>query len=245
MKVALLRPEEYVEESVNLLTSAGFDVIVAPFLKIVKNDEGVEKLKTLNDFDAVIITSQTAAKIVAQNSPEILTGKRIIAIGKKTAGVLSKIGVKPDLPSKFDSATLYHEFADKLRGKRVLILRSDKGDPILLKLAEVADIEEIALYRIEKEWGDKQKELINHVAQENIDAVIFSSSMMVRSFMELAHSMGILEDVKKVLNTIHTIAIGPPTKRVLEEYGVIAIIPDEYTFDGVLKLLIDLKSSQS
>lgn len=245
MKVALLRPEEYVEESVNLLTSAGFDVIVAPFLKIVRNDDGIEKLKTLNDFDAVIITSQTAAKIVAQHNPEILTGKRVIAIGKKTAGVLSKLGINPDLPSKFDSATLYHEFVDKLRGKRVLILRSDKGDPILLKLAEVADIEEIVLYRIEKEWGDKQKELIKHVAQGNIDAVIFSSSMMVRSFMELAHSMGLFEDVKKALNTIRTIAIGPPTKRVLEEYGVIAIIPDEYTFDGVLKLLIDLNSSQS
>ena len=245
MKVALLRPKEYVEESANLLASTGFEVVVAPFLKIVKNDEGIERLKTLKDFDAVIITSQTAAKIVAQHNPEILSGKRVIAIGKKTAGVLSEIGINPDIPSKFDSTTLYNEFVDGLRGKRVLILRSDKGDPILFKLAEVADVREIVLYRIEMEWGDRQKELIEHIAKKNIDVVVFSSSMMARSFMELAHSMGILGDVKRSLNTIHTVAIGPPTKKVLEEYGVKAIVPDEYTFDGVLKLLIELRDSQS
>ncbi len=244
MKVALLRPEEYIEKSANLLKSRGFEVVVAPFLKIVRNEEGIERLKTVKDFDTVIITSQTAARIVAQHSPEILNGKRAIAIGKKTAGVLSELGINPDLPSKYDSATLYHEFVDELKGKRILILRSDKGDPILLKLAEVADIEEIVLYRIEREWGERQRELIKHVAQRNIDAVVFSSSMMVKSFMELAHSMELFEDVKRGLNTIHTVAIGPPTKKVLEEYGVKAVMPAEYTFDGVLKLLIDLRGSQ-
>jgi uroporphyrinogen-III synthase len=65
--------------------------------------------------------------------------------------------------------------------------------------------------------------------------------MMVRSFMELARSVDLIDDVRKSLNAMHTIAIGPPTKRVLEGYGVRAVMPSEYTFDGVLRLLVDLR----
>jgi uroporphyrinogen-III synthase len=243
MKVALLRPENHIENSIHLLTSAGFDVIAIPFIKIERDKEGIAELEKLfGEFDTVIVTSQTAARIVSEH-PKILKDKRIIAIGKKTAAILFELGVKAELPSKFDSKTLFEEFADKLRGARVLILRSNKGDATLLKLSNFAEIKEIVLYKIEREWGEEQKKLVRLVVHGHIDAIVFSSSMMVKSFMELADAMGLLEDTVKALNNLHTIAIGPPTKKVLEEYGVKAIMPAEYTLEGVVALLDEINKS--
>jgi uroporphyrinogen-III synthase len=239
MKVALLRPEEYIEETLNLLHDSNFEIIVAPFLNIRINEEGMKRLKN-SDFDVAIVTSQTAAKIVSGYA-DIFKNKKVIAIGKKTAKVLSEAGIKAEIPEKFDSQTIYEEYKDRLKGLHVLLLRSDRGDPILLKLGEVAEVDEIVLYRIEKEWGEKQRELLLLIAEEKVDVVIFSSSMMVKSFMELAEEMRITDRILDALRRIHIIAIGPPTAKMLRNYGLKAMIPSEYTFNGIAKLLLNLR----
>ncbi|WP_232215784.1 uroporphyrinogen-III synthase [Archaeoglobus veneficus] len=241
MRVAVFRPKEHIEETAKVLQKEGFEVVAAPFLKTVVSEEGVEKLKKA-EFEVAIITSQTAAKIAAKNIP--LQGKRVIAIGKKTASVLSNAGVNSEMPSKFDSKSIVEEFAEKLRGKKVAILRSDKGDPVLLNLKNYAEVEEIVLYRIEEEHGKEQLEVLEKVARGELDAAIFSSRMMVHSFMKLADKAGMLKDVIGGLSKMHVIAIGPPTARALKEYDITPLMPEEYTFEGVMKLLRSLRAER-
>jgi len=228
VKVAVLRPKDYLANISERLRREGFEVIAVPFLKIVPNDEGIAKIGDLKDFDVVIVTSQTSARILVEHK---FKHHYVIAIGKKTAEILRSAGMNPKMPSKFDSKTLYEEFKDELRDKKVAIVRSDKGDPILLKLPNV---EEIVLYTIEFEHGDEQKKFIESM---DFDVIVFSSSMMVKSFFELAKAMEKLDEALEKIKRKIVIAIGPPTKKTLESYGIQALMPDEYSFDGIIKLL--------
>ncbi len=234
MRVAILRPKDYLAEVSERLRREGFEVVAVPFLKVVPNEEGIRKICKLKDFDAVIVTSRTSARILIEHE---FKHDYVIAIGKKTAEILRSAGINPKIPSKFDSTTLYEEFKDELMGKRVAIVRSDRGDPVLLKLP---DVEEIVLYRIEFERGEEQKKLIDSM---DFDIIVFSSSMMVKSFFELAKEMDKFDEVLERLKRKIVVAIGPPTKKTLESYGIQALMPDEYSFDGVVKLLKTVRHS--
>ena len=131
----------------------------------------------------------------------------------------------------------YREFADLLKNKRVNLLRSDKGSGILLNLSEICDLREYQLYEIVKIKNDSTRRVVREIAEKRVDAAVFSSRMIVESFMENAEDIGIIKRVVKSLNKIKTIAIGPPTKEKLREYGVEALMPEKYDFDGVIELL--------
>ncbi len=228
MKVAILRPKEYAERTAEKFRTIGLEVIAVPFLKTVPRREGIERIRELMSYDVVVVTSQTSAKLLIEHG---FRHENVIAIGKKTAEVLKSAGIEAKIPSKFDSKTIYEEFRNELRDRKVAVVRSDRGDPILL---ELPNVEEIVLYTIEFEHGEEQKRFIEDM---DFDIIVFSSRMMVKSFFELAKKMGMLRDVIERLRGKRVIAIGPPTKRALEEYGISAEMPSEYTFDGVLELL--------
>ncbi|AIY90814.1 uroporphyrinogen-III synthase [Geoglobus acetivorans] len=231
MRVAVFRPEEYLSGTADLLRSQGYDVLAVPMIGIEENDVSVR------DADFTVITSQTAARIALKKN--LLRGT-IIAIGPKTRDVLGRESL---LPSKYDSKTLYEEFREMVAGKKVNLLRSDRGDPVLNKLSEVCDLKEYQLYRIVPLKGTMQKEAVREIAGGRVDAVIFSSSMIAESFMENAREINLFERVVGQLNRIVTVAIGPPTAGKLKNFGVKALIPEEYTLDGVISLLKRLQSA--
>ncbi|MBE8538849.1 uroporphyrinogen-III synthase [Geoglobus acetivorans] len=231
MRVAVFRPEEYLSRTVDLLRSQGYDVLAVPMIGIEENDVCVR------DADFTIITSQTAARIALRKN--LLRGT-VIAIGPKTKEALGRECL---LPSKYDSKTLYEEFREIVAGKKVNLLRSDKGDPVLNNLSEVCDLEEYQLYRIVPLKGAMQKEAVREIAEGRVDAVIFSSSMIAESFMENARETNLFEKVIERLSSIVTVAIGPPTAGKLQSFGVRALIPEEYTLDGVISLLKRLQSA--
>jgi len=228
MRVAILRPRERIRETVEKFEKEGFDVIAIPFIRIVKTDFDLD----VDEFDAVVITSKTAAEIFIERG---LKHRNIIAIGRKTAELLISHGMQPKVPSRFDSKTLFEEFRDELEGSKVALLRSDRGDRILLN---IPNAKEFVIYRIEFEWGKDQMDLIRNL---NFDAIVFSSRMIVRSFFELAKNMGLYDHVAKGLREKTVVALGPPTRDELKRFGIKAVMPDEWTFDSVLNLLKEIK----
>jgi len=237
--VALFRPAEYLEETRRVMEEKGFEVLATPFIAAEVDEKALRELGRL-DAEVLIITSQTAASILLERMPEIFEGRGVIAIGKKTADVLRKAGIESKIPPKFDSASIYAHFRDELKGRKVAILRSDKGNEVLLKLKEFVELQEIQIYRIVKLKGEEQKRAVKAVVNGEIDAAVFSSRMMVQAFMEVAEELDVKDEAIRSLNGIVTIAIGPPTRDELSSYGVEALMPEEYTFDGVVSLLEDL-----
>jgi len=238
-KVALFRPAEYLEETRRMMEEKGFEVLTIPFIGAEVDEEALEKLEGL-DAEIIIITSQTSASILLERAPEIFQDREVIAIGKKTASILRKADVEPRIPPKFDSGSIYAHFREELRGRKVAILRSDKGNEVLLKLKEVAEVQEIPVYRIVKLKGEEQKKAVLAVVNKEVDAAVFSSRMMVQAFMEVAEELKVKGEAIRALNEIITVAIGPPTRDELHSYGVEAVMPEEYTFDGVMDLLENL-----
>ncbi|WP_457549571.1 uroporphyrinogen-III synthase [Archaeoglobus sp.] len=229
MKVAILRPEHVADETVEMFRKQGFDVISIPFIKIVPRDFKFDP----RNYDVLIVTSRTSARIMVERG---IKHENVIAIGKKTAEELKKAGIVAKIPTRFDSTTLYEEFKDELKGKRAAVLRSNRGDPILLNLPNV---EEIILYDIEFEWCEKQKKLLKDL---DFDAIVFSSRMTVKSFFGLADYLGI--NIVNRLKDKIVIAIGPPTREELRKIGIEALMPEEWTFDSILKLLKSIKTEE-
>lgn len=239
VRVALFRPAEYIEETSRMMEEKGFEVLAIPFIAADVDEWALRRLGRL-DAEVLIITSQTAASILLEKVPEVFEGREVIAIGKKTADMLKKSGVESKIPPRFDSASIYSHFRDGLRGRKVAILRSDRGNEVLLKLNEVAELQEIQIYRIVKLKGEEQRKAVLAVVNEEVDAAVFSSRMMVQAFMEVAEELNVRDEAVKALNKIFSIAIGPPTRDRLRSYGVEALMPEEYTFDGVIDLLESL-----
>jgi len=90
------------------------------------------------------------------------------------------------------------------------------------------------VHTIEFEHGEEQRKFIREL---NFDAIVFSSRMIAKSFFKLAEGMGELDRVIGTLRRKIVVAIGPPTRDVLTEYGLNALMPEEYTFEGVADVL--------
>ncbi len=83
--------------------------------------------------------------------------------------------------------------------------------------------------------GDEQLKTAEKAKHGFYDVVVLSSSMIAENFLSLCNG-----EVKAKI-----VAIGPPTAKVVERFGLKALVPDEYTFEGVLKLLRTLKDADS
>jgi len=228
-KVAFFRPENRAGDLKKF--EECFEVIHVPFIKISERQSEVERF-SMAEFESAVVTSVTAVEILEKHGLiDKLRGKKVVAIGNKTAEKLREMGIECEIPEKFDSESVVREFRGKLSG-RVALLRSDKGDPVLL---EVGDSDEFRLYSIDFSHGEEQKKVIEEIASGNVDCVVFSSRMMARSFIEMCRKLGL--DVREVLSRCVVVAIGPPTRRELEKHGIKCVMPEEYTFDGVYRLL--------
>ncbi len=222
MRVLILRPKELIDETVGRFRREGFEAYGCPFIEIEYLDFEVP------EHDFAIVMSQNAAKQIIERGIRL---RNVIAIGKKTAEVLKSHGYSVATPSKFDSKSLVEEFSGVLKGKRVVILKSNAENKELKKLSKISELKEVVIYRINPLRGEDQINTVRNLCK--FDVIVFSSSIIAKTFLELCR----VEDLRDKI----CIAIGPPTADVLRSYGIEPIVPKEYTFDGVLEVLRTLK----
>lgn len=231
MKVLILRPEEVLAATVEKFRKEGLEVNGCAFVRLkFRNFE-------IPEHDFVIVMSQNSAKAIVEKGVRL---NKVIAVGKKTAEVLEKAGYEVLVPSRFDSETLVKEFTEILKGKKVVAVRSASDNENLRKLQEIAEYCEVYAYEIEKLHGERQRREVEKVLKGYYDAIVFSSRMIAESFFENCETYS-LEKLKE----LKLIAIGKPTADFLKERGFDAIVPEEFTFDGVLKLIKSLKDADS
>ncbi len=174
VKILLFRPEEKFEE----IKSENVELINFPILKLVEEDFTLEDF----DFDTFIFTSSFAYNVFKKKLGEKiknLKGKRIIAIGEKTANSI-------EFPSFIPEEQSWRGIIDMIRpGERVLLVRSREGNRKLPEgiISKGAYLDIINAYHAEK-LEENFKDCCRLLKQEKIDAIIFSSGMIVRTFFE-------------------------------------------------------------
>ena len=249
--LAIMRPVSYIEESVKLAESFGFEPVAVPMIEIVDTaDDGFDgfvKRVIGGESDYVIFTSANGIEFTLNKIPDdgkasfidALNKTSPIAVGPNTQKALQKHGIDDSgMPDVYSSEGLVEYLCQSVSGKTIDIARSSYGAPILVSGLEKcgASVFDTQVYTLGMLDGVEQKGLIELAISGKITAFAFTSSMMVRNFFANADTMGISEKIVNVLNDSIVAAIGIPTADTLKSYGVnVEVIPDKYTFEELVK----------
>lgn len=199
-RIVVTRAREQAADLVRALEERGAEAIVAPVIRI-QPLENLGALRTalagLSAYRWVVFTSQNAVQIVFDRlvawgmTPRVFSAIPIAAIGSATAELLRNRGVQPALvPDEFVAEALVAALIDAnggaLSGARVLVPSAEDSREVLG--AELrrhgATVENIPVYRTVPVQNDFTQ-LTSQIDAGQVDAVTFTSSSTVRSFVQL------------------------------------------------------------
>lgn len=251
-RVMVARPRSQLASAVQYLESRGIEVAAVPLIDLVPRTDGsVERAIARivgREADAVVFTSQNGVRFVLDRATEPraflagLDAVEVVAVGPKTAAALQQAGIGHALvPATYSSEGIVGELGERLAGKRVEVLRSDRGDPRLLSglRARGARVNETIVYDILPVDGEAQRRLVTEALSGQIDAYMFTSVMTVKSLLAIADTPGMAADLKAAINMATVAAIGHPTERYLRAEGIrIDVIPERFTFEDMVDALL-------
>jgi uroporphyrinogen-III synthase len=209
------------------LESRGARVLALPLLRFALPEDVAPldaSLKNLREFDWWLLTSQHAAEfgaarcsVLGLSLAELAKGVRVGAVGPATAKAAMDLGLAVEYTARQQSgAGLAQELAERVAGKRVLLLRSNLADSTLpSSLAESgAEVTDVMAYRTLPPSEDENR-LLKSIAWETVDAVVFFSSSAVR---HLAEAVG-LEKMRTITGHAVCLAMGPTTAGAARRQG--------------------------
>jgi uroporphyrinogen-III synthase len=125
-----------------------------------------------------------------------------------------------------------------VRGKVVLLVRSDSGSDLLLDglIDHGAEVIDFAAYRL-KEVGmtDELSQIMDGIHNRSVDVITFTSPMSAESFIVLLRDRYGVMKAAEMMEKVKVAAIGRPTYIKLESLGRKPdIIPERTTFFDML-----------
>jgi uroporphyrinogen-III synthase len=241
--IAFTRPERRLRGSILLAEAAGFTVMAAPSLEIIPCDiSEMERLfGTIRRGDIVVFTSATAAEECGRSPlfKDSVAVAEIVSIGPGTSEALNRFGIAAGtMPEVYSSEGIAEHMRGIAAGKRVILMRSDRGSPVLDRSlramgAEVTDFE---AYSLRPADPAHLNEILDAGNSGKIDVFVFTSPLSALSFAEAAEDRGI--DAADMLNKALVAAIGGPTADALASIDVrVDIMPEKATFEDMLSAI--------
>jgi uroporphyrinogen-III synthase len=233
--VAVFRPDDdRIATAVETLESLGVEAVPDPMLAVEPTD-AVPR----TDADYVVLTSTTGVDLAA-DADWTPGGATLVAIGPKTAEAARDAGFEVDLvPNDFTSQGVVDALADAVDGARVEVARSDHGSQVLLDgLSDSgAYVHETVLYRLVR--PDDAGVSVDRALDGDLDAVLFTSSLIVEHFLAAADERADREALHAALADVTVGCIGPPTRETAEAAGIaVDVVPDEATFDALARAVV-------
>lgn len=191
------------------------------------------QLRVLKQFDWVVLTSARGADAFTRRLRKLNVRaagapSRIAAVGEMTAARLREAGLPVTfIPSEYTTSAVGEELPARF-GKRVLLLRADRGSTELEETLQKRGFatESVSIYTT--------KTLTTRARPEGIDQagfVIFGSSSEVDG-LALRLSPAALRRLK---STAVAACIGPVTAEAARRAGFRrVVVPEPYTFDALL-----------
>lgn len=245
--IALTRPKEHLDESVELAKSYGYEVIAAPMIELRERDDpgfGVFVQRVLNrGVDYVIFTSAngvlfTLKKVDSKKFVDALNACNIIAVGPNTQRELEKHGIHVDIiPATYSSDGIVSTLAPFINEKKVEVVRSTHGSPALTEGLEKhgAHMHEVQVYEIIRPTGEAQQGIVKAALEGKIDIFAFTSAVTVVNFLKTAEDLSRRDEVIEVMNGKTVAAIGTPTADALARNNIhVDVLPKKFTFKDLL-----------
>jgi uroporphyrinogen III methyltransferase / synthase len=214
------------------LSSSGAIPILLPLISFAPPEDfaGIDAaLLQWKRFDWVIFTSAYGVQTVVARAAALgrdLVGSggppSIAVVGPATKEKAEREGFRVHHEARTHlGVALAEELGDLVRGKHVLLPRSDRANPDLPAALQRlgAKVTEVVAYRTVRP-SDAGQERLARVAKGEVDAILFFSPSAVHSFVELAGSQPLI----LLQNRVAMAAVGPVTAGALREIGVQRIV---------------------
>jgi uroporphyrinogen-III synthase len=186
-------------------------------------------LRNLREFDWLFLTSQNAVRAivgrcaflrirVTDSGPDL----RIAAVGPVTAQAAEKAGLRvAHVASQHNGVALATELAADVKGRRILLPRSDRANPDLLEVLEKlgARVTSVVAYRTLLASGIDAA-LLEALTRGDADAILFFSPSAAHHLRELLGETSFRELSASAV----FVAIGPVTAVALRDAGIHRII---------------------
>ncbi len=242
-KVLVARPADKISSLADKFRALGAGVVEWPVIEIQrKPDEKAlgRAISGLSSYDWIVFTSTYGVEAffdaLARRGKDsrALQGIRIAGVGSETGSALLRNGVKADLqPKNYETKALSQAFRKmKMKGKRVLLLRTNIAPPDLEKDLRSfgAHPERVTAYRT---VGVKiPKDSVKELLEKPADFVAFTSSSTVENFVRALGA----KDLKRLSGRSRFASIGPVTSRTMKKKGLrVACQAKIFNTDGLVE----------
>ena len=253
--IAITRPEKQADELADMISRFGGKPYKIPTIVIkpsLRNDLIKQFIEKIHDeqVDFLIFTSVNSVKILMDYlKPDLEFCKKIekitiIAIGPKTKKELERYKIKVNIvPESYSSEGIIEKVKKiDIRNKIVIVPRSREGNEYLVEELDSlgAKVTEIPIYEcIAPSDNSRISVFIKDLIEKKIDAITFTSPSTAQYLFKLSAKFISNGDLRKLLNGIVVVAIGPTTNGALEELGINTdLMPSKYTIEAMLDSMI-------
>jgi uroporphyrinogen III methyltransferase / synthase len=227
-RVVITRAAEQSETLVKALQEQGAVPVVLPMVAFAPPDDWRaldHAIRKIESYDWLFLTSQNALRALQERSESLgiplaeTAGKlKIAAVGPATARAAEHVGLQVEYVAvKHQGTAMAEELAGRVRGKSVLLPRSDRANPDLVaRLKELgAVVEEVVAYKtVPPDEANVARS--KHALSSGADAVLFFSPSAVHHLQEILRPEEFAELSRRTLFA----AIGPVTEKALREAKV-------------------------
>jgi uroporphyrinogen-III synthase len=239
MPVRVFFSKELSKSRKERLFEAGFEPVDIPLIRTepVHFDRS-SILRFSPDF--ILLSSRNGVRyFFSEVRFEDVSGASFIAVGSSTADELIKVGVKPLVPDKFSGEGLIDLLSKfDLEGKKFLIVRPKVARSIVSEFLrrKKARVKEVIVYQTL--FNSSVKEELIKELKRRFDFFVFTSPSTFRSYLDLSGEPG-----KRRIQEAKVIPIGDVTAKAIDGEGFkIWKIPEKFTLDGVIDILLEWKS---
>ena len=255
-RVAVTRNQERAGELAGLLEELGAEVISLPLLSIVPSvDPEVEEeiFEELGSYEWIVFSSVNGVQVFFEHllkryeDLRSLGLLRIAAVGEATARAIRAHHLRVDLvPARATAEDLADALigSDTMDSAKILLITGNLNRDVLKDRLEEARaiVDRFPVYRTE------QTDLSGHAGAGDFrrlgaDAILFTSSSAVRSFMDQAGALRLDEGARRPMAG----SIGPITSETMRERGIpVDFEAKESNLEALVDVLVDkLGNSQS
>jgi len=249
-RIVVTRAPEQAEDFISALEAYGAETLLLPTIAFAEAED-IDALdravSDLEKFDWVIFTSRNAVKFVVnrfehlpislERVNSLMLTPNTAVIGGATSGEAWSAGFIPQYEAEESiGEALARDLADQVRGKRVLLPRSDQADsklPEALRAAG-AQVTEVIAYR--NVAPALNPDVLDAIRSGAVDVITFFSPSAYR---HLVGAIG-MEPLRRQSGKILIASIGPTTSSAITQDGLhVAIEASTTSADGLREAIAE------
>lgn len=245
-RIVVTRPIDEADRAAAELETLGAEALIAPTVVIRPLDDFDELDRTiarLVEFDWLVFTSGNGVRHLVDRLESLgrdlraLGHLKLAAIGPVTANALARLHLKPDVvPASFQSEGLVESLLERVKGRRVLLARADRGRTILLdELSKVAHVEQVAVYR-NADVETLPEEILERIEAGTIDWITLTSSAIT----ERLHGLLPESARRRIGREVRLASLSPVTTEAAKRLGwPIAAEAKASTWEDLVQAIVE------